>query len=340
MRLVQAMAGAEVGGAEAFFMRLVPALADAGVEQRAIIRRHDVRQEALNLAGVETVGLRFGGPFDLASRLAYGRAVRDFAPDAVLTWMNRATAQCPRGPFVHLARLGGFYDLKYYRRCDHLIGNTRGICDYLIGQGWPAERTHYLPNFVDAEERPPVDKESLRTPEDMKVVLAMGRLHPNKAFDVLIEAMTEVPDTMLWLAGTGPLQTRLEDHVNSLGLEGRVRFLGWRDDGAALLAAADVLVCPSRHEPLGNVVLEGWAHRRPVVAAASQGPSELIEDRKSGLLVPVDEARLLAAAINSCLADQTLAADLVEAGYIAYREAFARDVVVRDYIQLLDSVTT
>ena len=339
MRLLQAMAGAEVGGAEAFFMRLVPALADAGLEQRAVIRRNDVRQEVLNLAGVETVGLRFGGPFDLSTRFAYGRAVKEFAPDAVLTWMNRATTLCPRGPYVHLARLGGFYDLKYYRRCDHLIGNTRGICDYLIGQGWPTERTHYLPNFVDAQEQPPVDKASLRTPEDTKVVLAMGRLHPNKAFDVLIEAMADVPDAMLWLAGSGPLQTRLEDHVHTLGLEGRVRFLGWREDGAALLAAADILACPSRHEPLGNVVLEGWAHRRPVIAAASQGPSELIEDHKTGLLVPVDQARPLAVAINACLNDQTMAAELVEAGFAAYRDAFARDVVVRDYIELLDTVT-
>ena len=72
----------------AFFRLDLPALADAGVEQRAIIRRHDVRQEALNLAGVETVGLRFGGPFDLPTRLAYGRAVKSFAPDAVLTWMR------------------------------------------------------------------------------------------------------------------------------------------------------------------------------------------------------------------------------------------------------------
>ena len=63
----------------------------------------------------------------------------------------------------------------------------------------------------------------------------------------------------------------------TLGLGGAT-LLGWRGDVPALLAAADLLVCPSRHEPLGNVVIEAWAPRTPVVAARSQGPGALIED--------------------------------------------------------------
>ncbi len=339
MRVVQAMAGADVGGAEAFFSRLVPALTEAGLEQRAVVRRHDVREEMLNLAGVETVGLRFGGPFDLVSRRGFARAIATYDPDIVLTWSNRATGQCPRGKYVHLARLGGFYNLKYYRRCDHLIGNTQGIRRYLIEQGWPAERTHYLPNFVDTEAMPAVDRAEFDTPGDAKLILALGRLHPNKAFDVLIEAMVEVPDAYLWIAGSGPLDRRLKDHAASLGIANRTRFLGWRDDTAALLAAADVMVCPSRHEPLGNVVLEGWAHRRPVVAAASQGPTELIVDRETGLLVPVDKAAPLAEAIRQCLADDGLSAEMTEAGYAAYQSGFTRDVVVRAYLEFFDQVT-
>jgi glycosyltransferase involved in cell wall biosynthesis len=338
MRVMQAMAGAEVGGAEAFFARLVPALADAGLEQRAVIRRHEVREAILNLAGVATTAVRFGGPLDLVSRRAFARAIRAFEPDIVLTWSNRATSQCPRGRFVHLARLGGFYNLKYYRRCDHLIGNTEGIRRYLVDQGWPEERAHYLPNFVDAEAMPSVDRALFDTPADAKLVLALGRLHPNKAFDVLIEAMAEVPDAYLWIAGSGPLERYLKQHAATLGLAGRTRFLGWRDDTAALLAAADVMVCPSRHEPLGNVVLEGWAHRRPVVAAASQGPSELIEDRVTGLLVPVDQAAPLAAAIRACLSDGKLAAELAEAGHAAYQARFTREAVVRAYLDFFDRV--
>jgi len=338
MRVLQAMAGAHVGGAEAFFMRLVPALAEAGLDECAVIRRHEVRQEILNLAGVKTVALRFSGRLDLISQWAFARAIKDFDPKVVLTWSNRASSQCPRGSFVHLARLGGFYNLKYYRRCDHLIGNTLGIRRYLIEQGWPAERAHYLPNFVDAEPMPPVDRALFDTPDDAKLILALGRLHPNKAFDVLIEALADIPGAYLWIAGSGPLDRRLKELAAARGLAGRTRFLGWREDTGALLAAADVMVCPSRHEPLGNVVLEGWAHRRPVVAAASQGPTELITDRETGLLAPVDQAAPLAAAIRTCLDDQKLAGELVEAGYAAYQARFTRQAVVRGYLDFFDRV--
>jgi len=338
MRVVQAMALADVGGAEAFFMRLVPAIAEAGVEECAVIRRHEVREEILNLAGVKTVGLRFGNRLDIVSQLAFARAIREFDPDVVLTWSNRATSQCARGRFVHLARLGGFYNLKYYRRCDHLIGNTQGICRYLVDGGWPAERVHHLPNFVDADPMPPLDRATFDTPDDAKLILALGRLHPNKAFDVLIEAMAEVPDAYLWLAGSGPLERRLKDHAASLGVAGRVRFLGWREDTAALLATADLLVCPSRHEPLGNVILEAWAHKKPVVAAASQGPTELIVDGETGLLVAVDRAAPLAAAIRACLDDDGLARDIAEAGHAAYHARFTREAVVGAYLDLFERV--
>src|SRR3546814_11074829 len=94
----------------------------------------------------------------------------------------------------------------------------------------------------------------------------------------------------LWLAGEGPRRRALMQQAARLGLGDRVRFLGWRDDVAALLRAADVFLCPSRHEPPGNVVIEAWAHGTPVVAAASQGPRPLIEDGTTGLLVALDDA--------------------------------------------------
>src|SRR5262249_27760205 len=163
-----------------------------------------------------------------------------------------------RGDFVHVARLGGYYNLKYYRDCDHLIGNTRDIVAYLVDHGWPSERAHYLPNLVAAERAPPVPRASLDTPLGVPLALALGRLHPNKGLDTLLTALAMVPDLHFWLAGEGALRAALEGQARSLGLAARVRFLGWRDDPAALLAAADLLVSSSRREPLGNVVIEAW----------------------------------------------------------------------------------
>ena len=338
MRLLQAMAGAPHGGAEAFFVRLAMALERARQEQLVIIRRNAERTATLRQGGVEPLELPFGRWFDLATRLGLRRAIARYRPQVVLTWMNRATMLCPPGDFVHVARLGGYYDLKYYRRCHHLIANTRDIADYLVTGGWPRERVHYLPNFVAAAKAPPLPRASLATPADAPLALALGRLHPNKAFDMLLAAVAELPRLYLWLAGEGEEREILQRQARSLGIAERVRFLGWRDDTAALLAAADVFVCPSRREPLGNVVIEAWAAGVPVVATASDGPRALIADGETGLLVPIDDAGALARAIERVIGDHALSARLAAAGRAAYEAEFTEARVVTLYRDLLERV--
>jgi glycosyltransferase involved in cell wall biosynthesis len=339
-RLLQAMAGAPHGGAELFFVRLAGALQRAGEAQRVLIRRDPARRSALLAAGIEVGEARFGGPCDLASRLAFRREIAAWRPNLVLTWMSRATAFCPRGDFVHAARLGGYYDLKYYRDCDHLIANTEAIVDYAVERGWPRDRVHYLPNFVPdpAVASAGSDATLPERPAGAPLLLALGRLHPNKGFDLLLEALAAIPEPHLWLAGDGPLRSDLEAQAARLGLSGRVHFLGWRDDTAVLFAAADLLVCPSRIEPLGNVVIEAWAAGVPVVATASDGPAALIEHGATGLLTPLGDAAALADAIAAICRDTTLRSELAAAGRQAYETRFTEAAVVAAYRQFFDRV--
>jgi len=344
MRVLQAMAGARRGGAEEFFMRLTRAFATRGVDQKVVIRSHADRRATFARDKVVAEELPFGGWFDRRTVPELASLMDRFRPDIVLSWMNRATRAVARarssysGRLIHVARLGGYYDLKYYAGCDHLVGNTPDIVAHITGQGWPAERAHYLPNFVDAVPAPPIARAVLDTPQDATLLLALGRLHRNKAFDVLIDALVDLPDHWLWLAGSGPEEGALQSRAAAAGVVERIRFLGWRDDIAALLAAADILVCPSRHEPLGNVVIEGWAHRVPVVACASQGPSQLITDGVDGLLVPINDARSLAVALRQ-VGDQELASALTSAGEAAYRQDYTEDAVVDRYLKFFQSMT-
>lgn len=338
LRLLQAMAGAEHGGAEAFFERLALALERAGVEQQVLIRKNSRRAGLLQAGGVPVAQLPFGGRLDIATRLGFGRAVKSFRPSVVLTWMNRATGFCPRGDFVHVGRLGGYYDLKYYSRCHHLIANTKDIRDWILSQGWAEERVHYVPNFVGEEAAEPVSRAEFATPTNVPLVLTLGRLHENKAFDVLLKAVAVVPDLHLWIAGEGPRRDELEALARSLGVAPRVRFLGWREDVPALFAAADIFCCPSRHEPLGNVVIEAWAQAIPVVAAASQGPSQLIEDGINGVLVPVDDAAALAIALRRMLFERGLAENIAAEGRKAYEARFTEAAVVARYLDFFHRV--
>ncbi|HET6182660.1 MAG TPA: glycosyltransferase [Acetobacteraceae bacterium] len=339
MRVAQVMAGAPAGGAELFFERLCAALARAGDGVLPVIRRNQERAARLRAAGLAPVQLAFGSGLDLISPRRLAASLQRFAPGSVVAWMSRAARIAPKGRWALIGRLGGYYDLRNFGNCEHLAANTHGLVDWIVRQGWPAARVHYLPNFVpDLASAEPVGRVELGVPEGAPLLLGLGRLHRNKAFDILIRALALLPEAFAVIAGEGPERPALEALARELGVSARLRLPGWRQDGAALLAGCDVLVCPSRQEPLGNVVLEAWSARRPVVAAAAEGPAELIRPGETGLLAPVEDAAALARAVASLLADRRASARLAEAGRAAYERDFAEAPVLAQWRGFLASV--
>ena len=272
-RLLQAMAGQAHGGAEAFFERLAIALAAAGETQRLVIRRDAARAARLRTAGLEVVEVPFGGRLDLAHAAVLRRAVAAFEPRLVLTWMSRATPLCPRGDFVHVGRLGGYYDLEILsrlrpshrqyarhrrlRRARRLAGRARALSAEF------RRRTR---------RRAPVPRAASTTPEDAPLALALGRLHPNKGFDVLLDAVAQVPRLYLWLAGEGDERAALEARARALGIDdARALSRLARGCGGAARGVPTCWSSSSRREPLGNVVIEAWAAGVPVVATRERG---------------------------------------------------------------------
>lgn len=338
MRLLQVLAGGLHGGAEQFYEDLVVGLAKTGVDQACAIRPFPLRAARLSASGCRVTQLMFGGFLDIFTRMRLAKLAQLEQPDVILGWMNRACAILPDGPWVNVGRLGGYYNLKYYQKCHHLVCNTPDIADYVVREGWPANRTHYIPNFTPVDDSSPIDRASLDTKVDDKVLLILARLHKVKGIDIAIRALASIPGAILWIAGDGGLEGALRSLAENEGVADRVRFLGWRDDRSALLRSADVCLVPSRYEPFGNVVVNAWAHGVPLVAAASQGPSFLIRDGDDGIKVPIDDAPALAVAVNAVLNDGELSGRLRAGGFERVRREFSEDAVVQQYMDLLSTV--
>jgi len=326
MKAAHLMAGAPEGGAERFFERLIPALARAGDAVLPVIRRQGDRVERLRAAGVAPSSLQFGGWLDVLTRPLLAWQLRKFGPRVVFAWMGRAARHAPRGPWVLVGRLGGYYNLARFARCDHLVGNTQGVVAWIRNQGFAPDRVHLLPNFVpDLEGATPA---ALPVPPGARTVLSMGRLHHSKGHDVLLAALTRLPGVHAVIAGDGPERASLIDLARQAGVADRAHFLGWRHDTAELLAACDVLVCPSRSEPLGNQILEAFSAGRPVVAAMAEGPAELLGAGQRGILVPVDSSIALAAGIEGMLNNPVMAKNTASAGRAYVRANFSETSVV------------
>ncbi len=155
---------------------------------------------------------------------------------------------------------------------------------------------------------------------------------------MLIRALARLPEVHAVIAGEGPERGALTELARAEGVAARLHLPGWREDTAALLAAADVLACPSRHEPLGNVVIEAWSARRPVVAAAAQGPAELITPGRDGMLVPKDDPPALADALSAVLRDGAAARALAAAGRARFEAEFAEAPVLARWRDFLATV--
>ncbi len=335
MSVLHLLGTAGEGGAETYFLDLVGALARAGVDQACAIRGNANREAALQALDVRSGVFHFGGPVDILTKPRLAGFCRKNEVRLALAWMNRAARHTPKGPWARVGRLGGYYNLKYYRGFDELVANTEDIAEWVVSQGWPAGKVRHIPNFAEAPANVgPADRASLDTPAGVPLLLAMGRLHESKAHDVSLNALTKIPEAYLWIAGAGGLEGKLRAMADALGVAGRVRFLGWRTDASALYRAADICVFPSRYEPLGNVLIQSWAHGLPVIAAASQGPASLIRDGEDGLLIPVDAPEALAQAVNRLLADPALRAGLARNGAARVEAEFSQAAVVAQWREL------
>jgi glycosyltransferase involved in cell wall biosynthesis len=155
-------------------------------------------------------------------------------------------------------------------------------------------------------------------PSDALVAVCLSRFVDIKGHDVLLEAWARVAGQMnnayLILAGDGPLKDSLVQQAQRLKIDERVRFVGHIPDVRPVLWNADLLVFPSRAEPLGMVTLEAMASDVPVIASRVGGIPEIIEHEQSGLLVEPGNDAELAQAILLLLGDQSLRMRLVEGG--------------------------
>ena len=189
-----------------------------------------------------------------------------------------------------------------------------------------------VPNAPDAERfaRARADeaaraatRRELGTGPAEPVTCFVGRLVAAKAVDVLLDAARRLPETpTLWLVGAGPLRRRLEARAKKEGLLPRMKFLGERgyDDVVRLLAAADVVVLPSAHEPYGVALHEGMAAGCAALVSDAVGAAELVEEGVSGHVVPAGDADALAAAWSDLVKEP---ARLLERGRRA--QALARE---------------
>lgn len=163
--------------------------------------------------------------------------------------------------------------------------------------GVPRERIRVIPGGIPDTGAAP------ERSNDPPVIGAVGRLERQKAQDLLLRALPEVPDVRCVIVGEGELRGSLEELAASLGVADRVEFTGWRDDARELLKTFDLVINPSYFEAQGTTIMEAMLAGVPVVATDVGGTSDVISEGETGWLSRPNDAADLARAIREALAD-------------------------------------
>src|SRR6185369_5822045 len=243
---------------------------------------------------------------------------------------------------VHSSRIRSEEDRELLReltpKMDHLIAVSRAIVRKIEEEGRVGAPVSLIYNGVDLTRYSEPDvcgtlHSEYPIPPDSPIVGVVARLEPEKGHPTLLDAwpavVAAVPKAHLLIVGEGSQREALQAQATALGIRQSVTFTGRRDDVPAVTAALDVAVLPSYREAQGLSILEAMALSRPVVASAVGGIPEMIDDGRTGLLVPPHDPGALAAAIVKLIENPDLAARIGRAGHDLVHERFCVEQMVR-----------
>jgi glycosyltransferase involved in cell wall biosynthesis len=197
--------------------------------------------------------------------------------------------------------------------------------------------------FLNANGNGLEKRRSLGLAQDEAVIGFVGWLLPIKGPDYLLKAMDyiwpEKPETTLVMVGKGDLDVDLRTEALRKNVNGRVKFLGWRQDIHELMMVFDMLVLPSLNEGMGRVLVEAMAAGKPVVASRVGGIPDLIQDGHNGYLVPPADEQALADAILKLLNNRDRASFMGQRGKERCRQ-FSLEAMIAKLDNLYSDLTT
>ncbi|GLK96856.1 glycosyltransferase family 4 protein [Achromobacter sp. D10] len=336
--------------------REVMVVTQASAEGDVYTLHPQVRREVLHTAG-EGGGLR--GIWSNVQRVrALRRVVKAFRPDIVLAMMTTASVlsvlACAGLPCRVIATehthppsqtLSGFWQRLRrltYPRAARVVALTRGTADWLA-QHVPGSRLAVIPNPVHF---PLPRAEPILTPvsgDGRKRLLAVGRLHADKGFDLLIQAYAPLaashPDWDLVILGEGDERPALEAQVRAAGLASRIFMPGRAGNVGDWYESADLYVLTSRFEGLSNTLLESMASGLAAVSFdCDTGPREIVREGVDGVLVrPNGDVSALCKALDAVMKNDTDRRRMAQAA-TDVRDRFSAERVLQKWQELFDGV--
>ena len=314
LKILQISSASSFGGGERYVTDLTNSLIARGHDLYLAVRPQSPLPRHVQLPPQKILTLPLRNALDVPSAHELDRYVRRWGIEIVHAHMARdyslAAYAARRTKFV-ATRHVLFQLNRLHRhtlaRATKVIAVSAAVARELRSQRILNDKQIVVvPNGVDVDRFNCTDELDLGLPEDCLLVGSIGELRALKRHDDFIRAAALVPRAHFVLAGVDPtpsgeVRASLEKLVVELGLTDRFHFLGWLDHAERLLCALDVFVSASETESFGLAIAEAMAAGAAVVATETEGAKEVIEDKKTGILVPIGDVNAIANAIITLL---------------------------------------
>lgn len=334
IRLTYLITDLEIGGVPLHLYRLVTRLPRQEAQTRVIsLADEGPVGRKLREAGIPVHACGASSATDFRALMRLWRWLRADPPDILHSLLFHANMAARLvGPLAGLpaCRIVGEIQTVEIERRWHLVldnltcrwsrcevGNSSSVVDHLHRVAHvPHSRLAFIRGGVDVKaiaSAKPVDRSILGCQPDEKIIIWTGRLDPVKGFKQMLACIAEVTKNRrirFLLVGQGSYQTAIKVMIRDHRLEERVLLLGQREDIPSLLQAADLFLFGSRTEGLPNALLEAMAAGLPIVATDVPGCRDLIQNERTGLLVPLDSPLSMADAVCRLLIDPLKARQL------------------------------
>jgi glycosyltransferase involved in cell wall biosynthesis len=339
MKIANLMFGRGLGGIEQAFLDYNEALLLAGHEVLAVT--HPLAAITPEITGnLIHSTLTNRGSWDVFAARRLRSVFTEWQPQAIICHGNRAVSlallsQYP-APVIGITHN---YQLKRFHRLDAVIAITTQLREAALQAGVAAEKISLIPNMVRLPAK--VEENTVSLPHTPLIIGAMGRMVEKKGFHLLLDALAilkaEGVPFILHLGGTGRQEQALRKQATRLGIETQVKFCGWVEDKTVFFAGVDIFCLPSLHEPFGIVLLEAMAHQRPVIAFASEGPSEIIRQGEAIMVEKCNVSGLAEALANAIQRPEDLRS-LASAGRALVEREYALEAISKKINTLLTTI--
>jgi glycosyltransferase involved in cell wall biosynthesis len=352
----------EFAGTECHMLDLAQGLRQEGAAVRIASPGVSPLTERAEAAGFSHTAIEKQGLVDWAAIHALRRLLTAGEIDIVHAHNGRTALSAALA--VHLARRGACVASQHFLEPGHLSYRGAKAAIYRNAHQWvDTHIDHYIAvsdsvfKAMQAHSSVPADRitvitSGMRQPDpakltppaqvraalgitaDTPLIVCVARLEREKDVRSLVTAMARVkrdhPDAVCAIAGDGSLEKTLAQQICESGLQETVRLLGFRSDALSLINACDLYVLCSLKESFGLVLLEAMSLARPVVATCCGGPSEIVSNGETGLLVPPGEPEALAMAIENLLRSPALAAKMGLNGQRRFTTKFTSKRMAQD----------